>query len=99
MACWVTTRVRVWEPEPQVLEQVDQAAQPDTEQWTGHGPTLQVWVLAKVGQAEPPWAASAETLRVRDWLPPPQVLVQVDQAVQPETTQSFGHDTMLHSRD
>jgi hypothetical protein len=99
MACWVTTRVRDWEPVPQVLVQVAQAVQADTAQWTGHGPTLQVWVLAKVGQAEPPWAASAETLRVRDWLPPPQVLVQVDQAVQPETTQSFGHDTMLHSRD
>jgi hypothetical protein len=102
LAAGVTTvRVRCWVPPPQVFEQVVQALQALTTQSTGAG---QAWVLhgcitLSAGQAIPPLAAGVTTARVRAWVPPPQVLLQVDQSVHGPTTQSTGttHAWVLQS--
>jgi hypothetical protein len=90
---WVTTvRVRVWVPPPQVSLQVDQSLQALTAQLTGttHAWVLQSWLSVRAGQAMPPFDAGVTTVRVRCWVPPPQVFEQTDQSLQALTAQSTG---------
>ncbi len=55
-------------------------------------------VSARGGQDAPPLDAGAITRRLRDCSPPPQVLLQADQAVHSLTRQSTAHGCGLQSR-
>lgn len=55
--------------------------------WTG---LEQVLVSVRLGQFAPPYMGVARTCRVRCCRPAPQVLLQPDQEVKSETTQSWG---------
>jgi hypothetical protein len=57
---------------------------------------LQARESLSVGQTTPPWALAFTTERARDWEPVLQVLVQVAQADQADTTQSMGQACSLH---
>lgn len=50
----------------------------------------QVLISVKLGQFAPPYIGVARTCRVRCCRPAPQVLLQLDQKVKSETTQSWG---------
>jgi hypothetical protein len=60
---------------------------------------LHAWLSISAGQAMPPFAAGVVTVRVRVWVPPPQVAEQVDQSLQGLTAQStaIGHAWVLHA--
>ena len=73
----VMARERLCTPVPQVLVQAVQAVQAVTTQSTGHRLVAQLWMSPWLGQTAPPWAACTFTLRLRDWVPLPQVFVHV----------------------
>jgi len=89
-------RVRIWLPPPQVYEQVLHVPHGVCEQWTGQHVSLQPAVLASVGHATPPCAASVVTVRARTLVPPPQVTVHEPHSAQSDTTQSTGHGELWH---
>jgi hypothetical protein len=53
----------------------------------------------RLGQAAPPFFGEVTTERVRVFLPVPQDLVHSDHEFQAETSQSVGHELVLHTRD
>ena len=83
-------RVRFCEPVPHDLVHVDHAPKLAMPQLAGQHCELQVRVSAECGHALPPYFGAA-SLRVRDWTPPPQVLVHELQLVKVYTTQASGH--------
>ncbi len=96
-AGFVTTeRDWVCEPPPHASEQVVQADQGLTAQFTGHGRVLQGRFSASVGHPAPPKADAVETRRERDCVPPPQVTEHAEYSDQDVTTQSTGQFCVLH---
>ena len=83
-------RLRVWEPEPQVLLHVDQLLKADTVQWMGQEPSSQDCETARAEHATPPFAAGVVTVLVRVWVPEAHVLEQADHADHLDTVQSTG---------
>jgi hypothetical protein len=91
--CFVSTStllVRRRAPVPHEYEHADQAPQPETWQWMGHSTTLQDWCWIVAGQPTPPRAGAMTMVRWRLWWPVPQVVEQVAQADQADTTQLIG---------
>ena len=89
---------REWVPEPQEWVHADQALNAVTTQSMGQNTSLQVRLDSRAGQATPPCWAAVATVRARDWVPLPQVLVQADQAEKEDTTQSTGQAWLLQVR-
>lgn len=80
-------------PSPHGSEHAFQPPQVSMAQSTGHGWPLQGSASYRCSHALPPWLAATKTARERRLVPPPHVLVQPTQALQPDTTQSTGHET------
>jgi len=94
---WVTARLRDWKPLAHDLVQVDQAPNDGKTQSTGHLCALQVRASWACGQALPPFVGSVK-VRLRDCLPLPHDLVQVDQAVKAPMVQSTAQAALLQTR-
>ena len=94
---WEVERLRCCvPPEPQDFVQVDHAFQLSTSQSFEHACSLHARVSAVCGQALPP-ELGCVTVRLRDWLPPPHDLVQVEYGVKLKTMQFSGHAWLLHA--
>ena len=86
---------RPCEPEPHVLEHLDQPLQFVQEQSTGHGLVLHdLFSSEDPEHSFPPWRAGFVSLE-RIWLPAPQVFVQDDQLLQSFQVQSTGQGLVL----
>lgn len=82
------SRRRLCEPTPHVAEQVDHTTgHADTAQSTGQAESLQLCGCLRKGQTWPPFLEVVVMVRVRSWVPLPQVLSHTDQGVQPLTSQ------------
>ena len=100
MLAVTTVRVRDCEPVPHVLLHVVY----DADHWlttqsTGQACVLQSIVSDRAGHPTPPWTAGVITVRVRDCVPVPHVLLHVDPCTltQLDTTQSPGHGCSLQA--
>jgi hypothetical protein len=91
-------RERDWEPEPQVLEHSVQAVHLETTQSTGQAFLPHSCVWDETPQALPPLAAMRVVVRVRIWVPVPQVLEQVLYLDQAPWTQSTAQAAVLQLR-
>jgi hypothetical protein len=89
----------VWDPPPQVLEQAFQVPHEDTTQSIGQCWVWQARLSLLDGQATPPSETAVVTLRVRAWLPVPQVTEHADQLLKSLMTQSTGQLCELQSWD
>jgi len=85
----------VLEPVPQDLVQAPKLDQPEVTQSTAQESKLQVLYAMSWPQATPPWAAAVMRDLDLDWVPTPQVLVQVVSLDQPESLQSTGQPKVL----
>ena len=94
-----TLRMRFWDPPPQVLEQAFQVPHEDTTQSIGQCWVWQARLSLLDGQATPPSETAVVTLRVRAWLPVPQVTEHADQLLKSLMTQSTGQLCELQSWD
>ena len=83
-------------PPPQTTLHEPHAPNAETTQSTGQELVLQSCSWLVVGQARPPFCAATMIERVWLCLPPPQLLLQADQADQPEIWQSMGQGWVLH---
>jgi hypothetical protein len=99
--CWTgvtTERRRVLRPPPQEMVHALKALQPETSQSTGQALLLQSTTFLRAWQRLPPKAAGTMIERVEALEPPPQVLVQLLNAVQPECWQWMGQCCVPQSR-
>lgn len=96
-AAWVMMlRTRLCVPLPQVAVHALHAANAETSQCTGHGPSEHGLCSCSGGHTAPPFFVCSTTVRMRKCVPPePQVEEQSLQAVQGETAQSTGHADVL----
>jgi hypothetical protein len=90
-------RLRLCEPVPHDLVQVDQAVNGVCTQAVGHACVLQACVSSECGQILPPNEGGL-TERLRFIEPVPHDWVQVDQAPRPEYSQSMAHGFALQLR-
>ncbi len=90
-AATVTVRVCVWMPEPHDEEQAPNTPNALTTQLTGHACVLHDWMSVNGGHTAPPFAATTVTVRVRVYLPLPQLSVHELNAPHALTAQSIGH--------
>jgi hypothetical protein len=91
------TRLRDCVPPPHVLVQVEYGVNMDTRQWIGHGPRSHSLLALVAAHATPPSAAAVTTLRVRVWVPLPQVSVHAPYVPHGESSQSRGQAMTPHS--
>merc|ERR1719502_2192101 len=94
----MTERVFMRRPPPHFSEQWPYQEKGETLQLTGQPKVLQALVTRRPGQALPPWAVGTVTMRVLVLRPELQDLVQVENGVQAETTQSTGQGWRLQER-
>ena len=83
---------------PQVTEHWLQPVQPPMEQSIGQLWKLQSCDSERAGQAAPFSTCVSVMLRVRLWVPPPQLFVHVSQSDQSLTRQCSSHVCVLHAR-
>jgi len=98
-AATTTVRVCVCMPPAHDLVHVDQALQPETEQWTGHAWVLHACCWESEGHVAPPFAGETVTERVWIWTPPPHEAEQADHVDHVDTAQLTGHAWVLHACD
>jgi hypothetical protein len=91
-------RLRVCEPTPHVMVQVDHDSNVPSTQSVAHAWALQLRVSSACGHAVPP-SVGAVLERLRFCEPVPHDLVHVDHAAQPLVTQSVAHAKPLQERD
>jgi hypothetical protein len=92
-----TSRVRVWKPVPQVLEQVLHSPNEVTSQWIGHGPLLHVCDWLRSPQSLPPCSAETVTWRDRVSVPWPQLSEHSLHSLHGVASQSIGHAACLQA--
>jgi hypothetical protein len=90
--------VLVWEPVPQVREQLPQFPQLPSTQFTGQLKVLQDWDCDATPHAAPPCCGWVRDL-VLVWEPVPQVREQLPQPPQLPSTQFTGQLNVLHDCD
>jgi hypothetical protein len=90
----MTTRSRVAKQSAGQGLQFDHA---DITQWTGHGTSTQLRLsVLSAGHATPPFEAWRKILRLRCWVPGPQLTLQSDQVLFTCVMQSSGHGWVSH---
>jgi len=100
----VMERRSIWVPTaPQLTEQADQPTHSPISQSIGQGSKLHGWVSELAGHARPSATIGCSTVRLRNWMPPPQEtstpsLLQGLQELHELTSQSVSHGSMLHVR-
>ena len=93
----MTLRLRLCEPVLQEREHADHTLKPLTSQSTAHANALHERCSSLDGHTLPPYNALLTVLR-RNWMPPPQVFEHDDHEPNMLTTQSTGHECLLHLR-
>eukprot|EP01012_Entosiphon_sulcatum_P065558 TRINITY_DN9450_c0_g1_i5.p2 TRINITY_DN9450_c0_g1~~TRINITY_DN9450_c0_g1_i5.p2 ORF type:complete len:227 (-),score=11.44 TRINITY_DN9450_c0_g1_i5:4257-4937(-) len=96
--CTEMERWRTCLPPPQLTEQFSHAPQLSTTQSIGHSCVLHGCVsVSEPAHSVPPYCAGVTTVRLRLWLPDPQVAVHVLQSVHDERVQLTGHGNSLQA--
>lgn len=96
-ACETTLRLRFWEPPPHDLEHDPHDVKPESWQWIGQAPSVQLAVVASDGHNKPPFWRCCNTWRLRVFEPSPHETEQALQVVHLPTSQSTGQLISLHT--
>lgn len=93
----ITERLRVCRPRPHETEHSLQLLKFETSQLIGQACVLHDCCAVSDGHALPPWRAAVDAVRLRLCAPVPHVVVQADQFVHADVTQSTGQAPSAHA--